>query len=104
MALTQRQLAECASEALAAQQAFDQLRAGVEEALERYEVSPEARLALIQFILRDLPIPGTARSEQALAHIERTRKRNEKRARLAREARAGKVRRSSRRACSTASR
>lgn len=87
MALTQRQLAECAREALAAQQAFDQLRAGVEEALERREVSPEARLTLIQYILRDLPIPGTSKSEAALEHIRRTSKRNEQRAQLARQKR-----------------
>ncbi len=88
MALKQAQLKELAQEALQAQQAFDELRAGLEEALD-CNASSEAKLVLIRHILRDLPIPGTAKSEAALEHIGKTEKRNQERARVAREARKG---------------
>ncbi len=90
MALTQRQLKEVAEEALQAQRAYDELSRAVSEAIAHSEIEPAARLVLLSYILRDQPVLSASRAEAALEHIQRTSKRNAKRAREACEARKGR--------------
>ncbi len=87
MALTQRQLAECAEETLNAVQAWDRLTRALKEVLAREDCGAEAKLALAGHLLAEAGEVRSSKSEAALEHIQRTRKRNEKRARSAREAR-----------------
>ncbi len=87
MALTQRQLAECAEETLDAVQAWDRLTGALKEVLAREDCGAEAKLTLAGHLLAEAGELASAKSEAALEHIQRTRKRNEKRAKSAREAR-----------------
>lgn len=88
MALTQRQLAECAREALAAQQAYDELLEALREVLARKELEASAKVALLGHVSTHQPVVACTRSEAALEHIRKTGKRNEQRAAEARARRA----------------
>jgi len=92
MAISQQQLRELAGEALAACQAWDGLTSALLELQARETLSPEAKVALLAFILRDLPVVGAPKSEETLAHIRRTEERNRQRAQKARRLRAEKER------------
>lgn len=86
MAIMQRQLGELAQEALQAQQAYDELLTALREVLAG-KISPEAKIALLGHLSCQQPVVTAPHSKAALEYIGRTSKRNEKRAKMAREAR-----------------